>query len=152
ANDLADPAATVAAQAAARAAVPAVQVQVTTGEVIVREGSVVTPQDMEKLRALGLVDQPPDRSLVIGLALWAFLIAAVLGLFIERYAEDAWADDRRLVVIALSLAVLVAVARMLVPAHTLAVYVAPYAAVAMTLTVLAGGRAALATQIAGALH
>jgi hypothetical protein len=152
ANDLADPAATIAAQAAARAAVSAVQLQVTTGETIVREGQVITPQDMEKLRALGLVDQPPDRSLVIGLALWAFLVAAVLGLFIERYAEEAWADDRRLVVVALSLAVLVAVARMLVPAHTLAVYVVPFAAVAMTLTVLVGGRTALAAQIAGALH
>ena len=152
ANDLADPATTVAAQAAARAAVSPVQVQVTAGEVIVREGSVITPQDMEKLRALGLVDVPPDRTLVIGLIVWAFLIAAVLGLFVERFAEEAWADDRRLLVVALSVTALVAVARMLVPAHTLAVYVAPYAAVAMTLTVLVGGRTALATQIAGALH
>ena len=152
ANDLADPAATVAAQAAARGAVTPVQVQVTAGEVIVREGSVVTPQDMEKLRALGLVDQPPDRSLVIGLIVWAFLVAAVLGLFVERYAEEAWADDRRLLLVALCLTALVAVSRMLAPAHTLAVYVAPYAAVAMTLTVLVGGRTALATQIAGALH
>jgi hypothetical protein len=152
ANDLADPAATVAAQAAARAAVAPVQVQVTAGEVIVREGSVVTPQDVEKLRALGLIDQLPDRGLIIGLIGWAFLVAVVLGLFIERYAEEAWADDRRLLLVALCLTVLVVVARMLVPAHTLAVYVAPYAAVAMTLTVLVGGRTALATQIAGALH
>ena len=152
ANDLADPAATVAAQAAARAAVQPIQVQVTTGEAIVREGQVITPQDMEKLRALGLVDQAPDRALILGLILWAFLVAVVLGLFIERYAEEAWADDRRLLVVVLSLTVLVAVARMLVPAHTLAVYVAPYAAVAMTMTVLVGGRTALATQIAGALH
>ena len=34
----------------------------------------------------------------------------------------------------------------------LAVYAVPYAAVAMMLTVLVGGRTALATQIAGALH
>ena len=152
ANDLADPAATVTAQAAARAAVTAVQVQVTAGEVIVREGSVVTPQDVEKLRALGLIDQPPDRGLIVGLIGWAFLVAIVVGLFVERYAEEAWADDRRLLLVALSLTVLVAVARMLVPGHSLAVYVAPYAAVAMMLTVLVGGRTALATQIAGALH
>jgi putative nucleotidyltransferase with HDIG domain len=42
--------------------------------------------------------------------------------------------------------------RALVPGHTLLVYFIPYAAVAMTLTVLVSGRAALATQIAGALH
>ena len=152
ANDLYDPAATVAAQAAVRSGVAPVQVQVTAGEVVVREGSVVTPQDVEKLRALGLVDQPPDRSLVVGLVGWAFLVAGVLGLFIERHAEEAWADDRRLVLVGLSLVALAAVGRVLVPSHSLAVFFAPYAAVAMTLTVLVGGRTALATQIAGALH
>ncbi len=152
ANDQSDPGATVAAQAAARAAVAPVQVQVTAGEVVVREGSVVTPQDVEKLRALGLVDEGPDRALAVGLAGWAFLVAGVLALFIERYAEEAWADDNKLVLVGLSLTALVVVARVLVPAHALAVYFVPYAAVAMTLTVLVGGRTALATQIGGALH
>jgi hypothetical protein len=152
ANDLYDPAATVAAQAAARSAVAPVQVQVTAGEVIVREGSVITLQDVEKLRALGLVDQPPDRAIVVGLIVWAFLVAGVVGLFIERYAEEAWADDRKLVLVGLSLVALVAVGRVLVPSHTLAVYFAPFAAVAMMLTVLVGGRTALATQIAAGLH
>ncbi|MBI2983679.1 MAG: HDIG domain-containing protein [Chloroflexi bacterium] len=152
ANDLNDPAATVAQQAAARSAVAPIQVQVTAGEIVIREGSVVTPQDVERLRALGLADQGPDRAVVFGLIGWAFLVAGVLGLFIERYAEEAWADDRRLVLVGLSVVVLVAVARVLVPAHTLAVYFAPYAAVAMMLTILVGGRTALATQIAAALH
>lgn len=152
ANDLYDPATTVTAQGAARAAVTPIQVQVTAGEIVIREGSVVTPQDVEKLRALGLVEQSPDRTIVIGLIGWAFLVAGVLGLFIERYAEEAWADDRRLVLVGLSLVALVAIARVLVPSHTLAVYFAPYAAVAMMLTVLVGGRTALATQIAAALH
>ncbi|MDE3112804.1 MAG: HDIG domain-containing protein [Chloroflexota bacterium] len=152
ANDLYDPAATVAAQGAARAAVAPVQVQVAAGEVVVREGSVVTPQDVEKLRALGLVDQGPDRALAVGLVGWAFLVAGVLALFIERYAEEAWADDNKLLLVGLSLTALVVATRVLVPAHTLAVYYVPYAAVAIMLTVLVGGRTALATQIAGALH
>ncbi|MDE3101744.1 MAG: HDIG domain-containing protein [Chloroflexota bacterium] len=152
ANDLYDPAATVAAQAAARAAVAPVQVQVAAGEVVVREGSVVTAQDVEKLRALGLVDGGPDWALAIGLAGWAFLVAGVLALFVERYAEEAWADDHKLVLVGLSLTFLVAVARVLVPTHSLSVYYVPWAAVAMMLTVLVGGRTALATQIAGALH
>jgi hypothetical protein len=151
ANDLPDAAATVAAQAAARSAVAAIQVQVTAGEVVVREGSVVTPQDVEKLRALGLVGQDIDRAVAIGLIGWALLIAGVLALFIERYAEEAWADDRRLVLVGVSVVVLTAAGRALVP-HALAVYAAPYAAVAMMLTILVGGRSALATQIAGALH
>ncbi len=152
ANELLDPAMTVAAQAAARSAVSPVQVQVMAGEVVVREGSVVTPQDVEKLRALGLASTGIDWTGALGLFGWALLIAGVLSLFIERYAEEAWADDRRLVLVGLSLLALTAVGRALVPAHSLAIYYVPFAAIAMMLTILVGGRSALATQIAGALH
>ena len=151
ANEVPDPATTLAAQAAARSAVGLIQVQVLAGEVVVREGSVVTEQDVEKLRALDLADPAVDLTRVLGHLGWALLIAGVLGLFIERYAEETWADDRRLVLVGLSVVALVAVGRVVAPG-TLTLYFAPFAAVAMMLTVLAGGRTALATQIAGALH
>ena len=143
---------TAAAQQAARNNVSPVQVQVTSGEVVVREGQVVTEQDLEKLRALGLVDPGIDWKSAVGLLSWALLIAGVIALFIERYAQEAWSDDRKLIVVALSLVVITAAGRALIPGHTVAVYFVPFAAVAMTLTVLVGGRAALAMQIAGALH
>lgn len=54
ANEIHDPVATAGARARARAAVGPVQVRVAAGEVVVREGQVVAPQDVEKLRALGL--------------------------------------------------------------------------------------------------
>ena len=152
ANVAFDPIATQLLQQAARAAVGPVLVQITGGEVVVREGQVVSPADVEKLRALGLANAEIDWKSAIGLFLWSLLIAAVLGIFVSRYAEDAWADDRRVVLVGLSLIVLTAVARIVVPSHALAVYLVPYAAVAMMLTVLVGGRTALATQIAAALH
>ena len=147
-----DDAATRAAQQAARAAVQPVQVQVTAGEIVVREGAVVLALDVEKLRALGLSQQGIDWRGAIGLLLWAALIAAMLALFIERYAEEAWVDDRKMILVILSLFAITAMGRALVPGHTVLVYFAPFAAVAMMLTVLVGGRTALATQIAGALH
>jgi putative nucleotidyltransferase with HDIG domain len=147
-----DAAATAAAQQSARNNVNQVQVQVTAGEVVVREGQVVTETDLEKLRALGLVNPGIDWKSAIGLLGWALLIAGVLGLFVERYAQEAWSDDRKLMVVGLSLVVITAAGRALVPGHTVAVYFVPFAAVAMMLTVLVGGRTALATQIAGALH
>ena len=152
ANVVLDPVATSVSQQAARAAVAPVQVQVVAGETVIREGSVVSALDVEKLRALGLASAGIDWPGAAGLILWAILVAAVLGLFTERYATEAWNDDRRLILITLTLLALVVVTRAFVPGHTLLVYLIPYAAAAMTLTVLVSGRAALATQIAGALH
>src|SRR5260221_3223175 len=152
ANVTLDPVATSVAQQAARAAVAPVQVEVVAGETVVREGSVVSALDVEKLRALGLSSPGIDWPGALGLILWSLLIAAVLGLFAERYATEAWNDDRKLALVALSLLAVTAVTRALVPGHTLLVYLVPYAAAAMTLTVLVSGRAALAAQIAGALH
>ena len=152
ANVVLDPVSTAVAQQAARGAVAPVQVQVVAGQVVVREGSVVSALDVEKLRALGLVSTGFDLSAALGLLIWALLIAGVLGLFAERYATEAWNDDRKLMILALALFAMTVVTRALVPGHTLLVYFVPYAAVAMTLTVLVSGRAALATQIAGALH
>jgi putative nucleotidyltransferase with HDIG domain len=144
--------ATAAAQQSARNSVAPVQVQVTAGEVVVREGQVVTEQDLEKLRSLGLVNPGIDWKSAVGLLTWALIIAGVLALFVERYAEEAWSDDRKLLVVGLALVALTAAGRALIPGHTVAVYFVPFAAVAMMLTVLVGGRTALATQIAGALH
>src|SRR5438309_1213292 len=136
----------------ARNGVTPVQVQVTAGEVIVRDGDVVSGLQVEKLRALGLANEGNDWRGAIGLLLWAGLIAGVLALFLERYATEAWLEDRKMILVILSLLAITATGRALVPGHTIAVYFAPFAAIAMMLTVLVGGRTALATQIAGALH
>ena len=147
-----DQLATSLAQQDARSGVTPVQVQVTAGEVVVRDGEVVTGLEVEKLRALGLANEDNDWRGAIGLVLWALLIAGVLALFLERHATEAWLDDRKMILVILSLLAITAAGRALVPGHTIAVYFAPFAAVAMMLTVLVGGRTALATQIAGALH
>ena len=147
-----DPIQTASAQQAARSAVQPVQVQVVAGEVVVRESTVVSELDVEKLRVLGLVNTGIDWPGAVGLTLWAVLIAAVLALFVERYATEAWNDDSKMILVALSLLTVTVGARVLTPGHTLLVYFIPFAAVAMIITVLVGGRTALATQIAGALH
>src|SRR5438132_12010980 len=59
----------------ARNGVTPVQVQVTAGEVIVRDGDVVSGLQVEKLRALGLANEGNDWRGAIGLLLWAGLIA-----------------------------------------------------------------------------
>ncbi len=130
-----DPIQTAGAQQAARSGVQPVQVQVVAGEVVVREGSVVGDLDLEKLRVLGLVNTGIDWPGAVG-----------------RFATEAWNDNNKMIVVALSLLAVTISARVLIPSHTLLVYFIPFAAVAMIITVLVGGRTALATQIAGALH
>jgi len=147
-----DEPATSFARLDARNGVTPVQVQVTAGEAIVHTDEVVTTLEVEKLRALGLANEGNDWRAAIGLLLWAGLIAGVLALFLERYATEAWLEDRKMILVILSLVAITAAGRALVPGHTIAVYFAPFAAIAMMLTVLVGGRTALATQIAGALH
>ena len=147
-----DQLATSLAQQDARNGVTPVQVQVTAGEAVVRTDEVVTTLEVEKLRALGLANEGNDWRGAIGLLLWAGLIAGVLALFLQRYATEAWLEDRKMILVILSLLAITAAGRSLVPGHTIAVYFAPFAAIAMMLTVLVGGRTALATQIAGALH
>ena len=147
-----DASGTASEQQAARSLVQPVQVQVVAGEVVVREATVVSALDVEKLRALGLVNTGIDWQSAVGLTLWAVLIAAVLALFMERYAPEAWVEDSKMVLVAFSLLAVTLAARALIPGHTLLVYFIPFAAVAMIITVLVGGRTALATQIAGALH
>jgi cyclic-di-AMP phosphodiesterase PgpH len=151
-NVAVDQLATTLAQEDARNAVTPVQVQVTAGEIVVRDGDSVTALEVEKLRALGLANEGIDWRGALGLILWAALIAAVLALFVERYATEAWLDDRKMVLVLLSLVALTAAGRALIPGHAVLAYFGPFAAVAMMLTVLVGGRTALATQIAGALH
>jgi len=151
-NVTVDDFATNLARQDARNGVTPVQVQVIAGEVVVRDGDVVSGLQVEKLRALGLANEGNDWRGAIGLVLWAGLIAGVLALFLERYATEAWLEDRKMILVILSLLAITATGRALVPGHTIAVYFAPFAAIAMMLTVLVGGRTALATQIAGALH
>ena len=152
ANVNVDQQATALAQQDARNAVVPVQVQVTAGEVVVREGDVVSSLQVEKLRALGLSNEGVDWRGALGLILWAGLVAGVLALFMERYATEAWLDDAKMILVILSLFATTLASRALLPAHPVLVYYAPFAAVAMLLTVLVGGRTALATQIAAALH
>ena len=147
-----DPIKTASDQQTARSAVQPVQVQVLGGEVVVREATVVSQQDVEKLRALGLVNTGIDWPGAVGLTIWAVLIAAVLALFVERYATEAWNDDRKIILVALSLLAVTITARALVPGHTLLAYFLPFAAVAMILTVLVGGRTAPAICVASAVR
>ncbi len=152
ANTIYDAEATERARQDARASALPVVVQVRAGEVVVRDGSVVTTTDVEKLRALGLSNPGVDWRTASGLALWALLVAAMFTIYLERYQPETWNEQRKLAVAVGGLFILLVASRAVIPGHTLLTYAVPYAAVAMALSVLIAGRTALAVQVAAALH
>jgi putative nucleotidyltransferase with HDIG domain len=151
-NSTLDAAATERARQEAREKVPAIFVSVAAGEVIVRDGSVVTAQDVEKLRVVGLQSPGVDWKVAVGLLLWALLVAAMFALYLQRFQPEVWADTRKVAVAGGALIFVVALSRAVPPTGTLLPYFIPYAAVGLALSSLIGGRTALATQTATALH
>jgi putative nucleotidyltransferase with HDIG domain len=151
-NSTFDEAATERARQNARDKVLPVSVSVVAGEVVVRDGAVVTAQDVEKLEKIGLQNPGVDWKVALGLVLWSFLVAAVFTLYMQRFQPEVWADIRRVGLAAGGLLLSIAVSRALMPGHTLLPYFIPFAAVGMALSLLVGGRTALATQTAIAMH
>jgi putative nucleotidyltransferase with HDIG domain len=151
-NSAPDDAATQRARQSARDKVVPISVSVVAGEVVVRDGAVVTELDVEKLQKLGLQNPGVDWKVALGRVLWSFLVATMFTLYMQRFQPEVWADLRRIGLAAGALLLSIAVSRALMPGHTLLPYFIPFAAVGMALSLLVGGRTALATQTAIAMH
>ena len=127
----------------ARAAVAPVQVTVEAGEIILREGQVVTAADLEKLEALGFSN--PTASWRGGLAgaLLALILVAALSGYVYAFQPALLARDKRLLLISTVMIVTVLAAKIVIPGRPLWVYVFPLPAVAMLLSALLDARLAI---------
>ncbi len=95
ANRFEDGSATDAARAAAENAVkPAV---IARGQVIVREGNVVTPDDVQRLRDAGLLHRGGAFGLWAGATAVALLLLSVCWAFLAQFYPRALGDEVRLV-------------------------------------------------------
>ena len=126
---------TTAAQAKAAEDVAPVQVTVRQGEVIVRNGSVLTPTDIETIDALGLRQSLPDVSSFGGWFALAVLVVGMLLAWIWRFRPGLWHRDNVLILIGLlvvgaTLALKVTAGRPTLP------FFLPTAAIAMLLAIL----------------
>ena len=142
------PSLTAAAQQVARNGVAAVLVDVKQGEAVVRAGDPITDLTLEKLDALGLTRPRIEASTLVGHAVVAFLLAALLVGFLWRFEPTVWFRNRSLLLFVLAL-VASAVALRIAADRTLWAYVVPTAATVLLTTILldAGAGAAVALAL-----
>jgi putative nucleotidyltransferase with HDIG domain len=130
----------------ARQAVAPVQVTVENGEIILREGQVVTAADLEKLEMLGLRNPQTDWRLAAAGILLAFVFISVLGLYVYTFQPALVSRDKPLLLLSLVMVVVVLAAKIVVPGRPLWIYVFPLPAVAMLLATLLDARLAIFTS------
>jgi len=145
-NMVVNPVLTAEARQQARDAVPDVYREVAAGQMVVRQGEIVTDDALEVLGALGIVDRGLAPRDVVAAVLLALAQVAVAALFLVSARAPSVASLRHL---ALGVGVLsaFAVAARFVVGRTLLTFAFPAAAAAMVLTAVSG----LTTGVAAAL-
>jgi len=147
---------TEAEQQRAADAVPDVEVVLLQGQVIVRDGDLVTAEDIEKIDQFGLREATPD---LVRLAGWFLLAALLVGLLLAwvwRFRPEVWHRNNVLVLVGLLL-VFTAFALKLTAGRATLPFLIPTAAVGMLLAILLDAGAAtvvvaVIAVIAGAVH
>ncbi len=113
------------------------------GEIILREGDVVRPTDLEKLEAVGLRNPEVDLPAVSGAALLVLVVVGLVAGYIWVFEPWLVAHERRLLLVALVMLGTIFIAKLLLPGHPYWVYAFPLAAVSMLLATLLDAQLAL---------
>lgn len=152
ANSVYNAAATEAARQAARESVEPVVKQLIRGQIIVARGRVVTPEDLEALRAVGLL-QPEFNWEQTASAVLAVVITGLLFIiYVQRFYPEVGQNAKLVLLIGLFFNGFLLAAQLMVPGNVLLPFAYPAAALAMLVTVLAGPHLAMTVAVAlGAL-
>ncbi|MEX2237852.1 MAG: HDIG domain-containing metalloprotein [Dehalococcoidia bacterium] len=114
-NVVLNEAATNAAVDAAVAEVDPVTVELNEGEVIVRQGDIITDSVLEKLTTADLLETEVDIGEVIGVTGISLLAAAAIGAYLLYLKPVTLASDRRIVMVLLVVATVVLAAKLYLP-------------------------------------
>jgi len=102
------------------------------GEIIVREGAVVTALDVEKLTALGLLQSDTNANDWFKALLLALGGVFLLGAYLRAFAPEVLATWRLEGLLSLLLVIYMVLARFFVPAGSLLLYLFPLAGFSLT--------------------
>ncbi|MDH7474389.1 MAG: HDIG domain-containing protein [Anaerolineae bacterium] len=127
---------TAEARQAARDAVQPVQRTIEKGEVILREGDLVTPLAVEALDAYNLRQPASDWRDIASTAIFAAGLTVALALYISAFNPALWRNWRRLALLFLLLSLFVPLAKVMVPGRVGLPYLYPLPTLAMLIAVL----------------
>ena len=147
ANSFYNEAATQAARTAASSAVAPVYRQIVRGQAVVVRGQVVTQEDLEALKALGLLQADIGWRQPTSAVLIALIIGGLLAVYVLRFKPEFARVPRRALLLGLLITVFLLAARLMVPGRTVLPFLFPAAALAMLLTVLAGPNLAIVVAV-----
>ncbi|MFP4344498.1 MAG: HD family phosphohydrolase [Anaerolineales bacterium] len=137
-NSFYDQIATEQQREAATAEVSRAFETIRRGEVIVREGSVVSDLQMEALEELGLTARQVEWQDVILLALLAVAGTVVFGTYLYRMQREVLLNGRKESLVLLLMIAFILLARLLIPAGPMLLYLFPAAALGMLLVSTTG--------------
>lgn len=119
---------------AAMAEVQPYAVKKVEGEIVVREGEIVTPEQKMILEKLGLLKSGMDILKILGTALMVLVIILALGIYLYSYQHKIYTSPRKLLVLGMLLAVTILIAKIINPYF--APILIPIAGLAMLVTML----------------
>lgn len=145
-NTFLDSERTEQARLSARESVPPIEVTLEAGQIIVREGDIVTPEQVEALQAVGLQQPARTYEMMLATLLLLLILVLLLATYIVRIYPHYWESPRTMGLILLLLVSMTLGARLIIPDHLFLGYLLPTATTAMLLGVLLGADIALVTM------
>lgn len=142
---------TTARREEAQEAVEPVEVTILRGESILREGELVSPFAMEKLRVLGLLETGSGWQEIAGVTIFVLIIVVATALYIVKRHPLLLYRPRRELLLVLILLSIGVFAHLTIPRHTLLPYLFPAAAGAMLVAVLLDIDLAILVSIVSAI-
>lgn len=130
-NVLVNQAETDKARKEARDRVAPVQVTVERGEIVVRQGDVITAEDLEKLEALGLGNRPFDPGIAAGIGVYAALLVTLLCGYLAIFHADLLNRPRALLLVGVLIVGSLVAMKLVIPGHPWIAYAFPVAVATM---------------------
>ena len=137
-NTFLDSERTEEARQAAREAVAPVEWSYEAGQIVVREGEIATPEQLEALQQLGLHEPVRSVNSMIAIGLLLLLLVITLGLYIARIHPAHYVSHRLMSLIVAFLVSTACLARLVMPDNLLLTYLLPTSVAGMLLSVLLG--------------